>query len=489
MSQSSSNNPENAENGKYRDNDAGESSRQNLVIEEEFIDFEEFKREYCDESHQEEGATNADGEVIEIEYILPPPPPFPPRAGGFPPPPFPPPCGVNPMGPPPPILRQPPFAMPPGRRRDNNASNRKSTSANRIKPAGGSAVRTPQTDSFFEKNFGDAEAFLSPTSEDAPSSSPKQSRKSIAEMRSKRADELQEIGKRKAISNKKSNILNWTGVFVRIVFSLIFIAVLSGGCFFLIRYYYEKISERGRITEEMLQKTEEENTPSYYSQLTAPESDAGLFLKKFYESLGDLNTISKSSDMLLKGKIESNGKEEEFYCLQKNGRSFVKIGLGANERAYLVGLPNEGVYLLKEGRTTGDKSALDDKQSLFLRALVMFDEPLFERMFSENGAVKSASLNDVEYDPQGSLNGIPSPSIEVREQGLKAKYFFDAKTSLIKKCELSSAEHTISVAYDKYTHIDNVQAPETRTVYLGGKPVASVTMDFMVRNRGLMFPR
>ncbi len=262
MSQSSSNNPENAENGKYRDNDAGESSRQNLVIEEEFIDFEEFKREYCDESHQEEGATNADGEVIEIEYILPPPPPFPPRAGGFPPPPFPPPCGVNPMGPPPPILRQPPFAMPPGRRRDNNASNRRNTGANRMRPTGGSAVRTPQTDSFFEKNFGDAEAFLSPTSEDAPSSSPKQSRKSIAEMRSKRADELQEIGKRKAISNKKSNILNWTGIFVRIVFSLIFIAVLSGGCFLLIRYYYEKISERGRITEEMLQKTEEENAPS-----------------------------------------------------------------------------------------------------------------------------------------------------------------------------------------------------------------------------------
>ena len=44
MSQSSSNNPENTENGKYRDNDAGESSRQNPVIEEEFIDFEEFKR-------------------------------------------------------------------------------------------------------------------------------------------------------------------------------------------------------------------------------------------------------------------------------------------------------------------------------------------------------------------------------------------------------------------------------------------------------------
>ena len=43
MSQSASNNPENAENGKYRDNDAGESSRQNPIIEEEFIDFKEFE--------------------------------------------------------------------------------------------------------------------------------------------------------------------------------------------------------------------------------------------------------------------------------------------------------------------------------------------------------------------------------------------------------------------------------------------------------------
>lgn len=51
--------------------------------------------------------------------------------------------------------------------------------------------------------------------------------------------------------------------------------------------------------------------------IDGPRKRCRTIPKKFYESLGDLNTISKSSDMLLKGKIESNGKEEEFYCLQK----------------------------------------------------------------------------------------------------------------------------------------------------------------------------
>lgn len=459
-------------------------------IEEEFIGYKEFEKEIENDFYA--GEENGESEVIEIEYILPPPPPqmpFPPRMGRIPPRAFPPPAippmATRPFGTPP--MGRPPFPPPFGlqAKSSKRAKNPDANFANVASNKKSSGKKSSDSIAADKKIYYDAEEYLDPINEDAPSQFPPKGRKSIADMRSKRAEEMLEIGKRKAISNKKTSFLNALGLFARIVFSVVFLGILIGGCFLLIRYYYEKISERGRITEEMLEKSEEQASSGYW-QWAVPDNEAGIFLKKFYESLGDINTISNLNDMLLKGEIERNGVKEEFYCLQKNGRSFVKIGLGAKERAYLVGLPGEGVYLLNEGRTTGEKHKLEENEALLIRALVIFDEPLFMRVFSDNNETKRPLIT---YNGKLMFEGAESPVLSVREQDLQTKYYLDSKTGLIRACILSSPKLEISVSYSKYTSVDNVQTPEIRTISINGKTVASVTMDFMVRNRGMMFPR
>lgn len=135
---------------------------------------------------------------------------------------------------------------------------------------------------------------------------------------------------------------------------------------------------------------------------------------------------------MLKGFIHVNGKTEEFYCIKKsNGRIFAKIGITDNERSYIVGPFGEGVVRLLDGRVSGRKELLPERDALAMRAIVSIDDPLFSRAFEQARDVDT-TLSKIVDEGEADFNGKACDALSMVEQdGTRVTMYLDAETHLI----------------------------------------------------------
>ena len=196
--------------------------------------------------------------------------------------------------------------------------------------------------------------------------------------------------------------------------------------------------------------------------------------------------------MLSKGIISfEKGKPEEFYCIASSDKILLKIGSGTKERTYLIGDFNEGVQQLYEGRISGSKTQLDEKAATVLRAIVYFDDVLATRAFTSKFKSERNYNDSFAYEGISTANGSKCDVVGLMESGnCNMQFHFDQNTHRLSSINYKTPLVSATSSFDEYYDVDNsYKAPKIRNISVNGKHYATVRIDFIVRNRGLILPQ
>ena len=301
-------------------------------------------------------------------------------------------------------------------------------------------------------------------------------------------DRLQLEGKETAIRNaNRETLTSAFGLFFKILYTVSILTILVTLCIIFISYYFNNLSE-GRSKENIsTQSTSDKNANVW----ALGESRAGRIVRPFYEACGLMSEIAETKDMLIKGSISrENMAQESFYSIKKKGDSiFFKYGSGIEEKAYYLDVLTGKVWHLLKGNISGERVELKPKEAALIKALTEFDEQLFVRAFVQRN--RNVALSQLSYGGIANFEGVECSVIEVPEtNGIKINYYFDVRTDLLKAMTLICESDNIEIIYDNYNLGDSVyKLPEKSIIYVNGKRYASISFDFVVRNRGALFPQ
>ena len=290
------------------------------------------------------------------------------------------------------------------------------------------------------------------------------------------AEAMERIGKSQSNKIKGGRAVSALVLFFKCLCNAALLCVFIAGCYFIIEYYREKMIES---SEETLLADKEE------VKWRLEDSKANRVVRRYYDVVGPIEKSAKYSDMLLKGEVDLNGKDEDFYCIKRsNGRSYLRIGSAHKQRAYFIGRPSENVSRLSDMKVSGRKTSLPARESIVLRALSGFDEPIFTRAFGDGKA-----LGEFVYDGYESLDGVKMEVVSIRESQMLLRYFFNPITGDLSALYIKEGANEAIAKFSDYRVCeDGVRYPHKKTVELNGKRVAELDITLAMRNRGFVFP-
>lgn len=414
----------------------------NQYIEEEDI-LDDFSYLDEDDVYEEYYLPNGEIEIDEdedveiIEAVPPPPPPYP---FGFPPPP-------------------PPFAVPP------------------LQEVEIEEVETEEIDIEYDSPKDDLENSTEDYAE------PVEQHQTYAQMNSAQANALANVGIRLSELIKRENgVSNIRAVF-KVFAGLSLFALLCGLCYLFIVWNHSQISKRNEI------ERAEYNRQNIGWRL--PESISNNVIKRFFEFQGAISSVSEFTDMLIKGSIEMNGKDEEFYCIRRaNGSAYIKIGAREDgERTYFIGDASVGVSKLIDMRTSGEKVVLSGKEAIVLRSLVFFDEQMFKLAFITDMRVLAENVDSFKFVGKKNVDSGATELLACNKEKNEYIYEFLSNTGELYSVKINTPNGDVTIKYLDYQPDDSgIKMPFAREVYLNGKLVAKVKSKIIFRNKGFIFP-
>lgn len=409
-----------------------------------YLDDEDVYEEYFIPNGEIE--IDEDEEVEFVEAILPPPPP---------PSPFPPFRGFQPP-------RLPPFVVPP------------------IQEIEIEEVETEE----IEMEYVEEEDVLLSTQQSTPSDDNTIAHhQTYAQMNSAEANVLANVGVEQSELIRRENSLSQLRSFFKVIVGLLVFAGLCGLCYIFILWNHSLISQKNEMDMAEYQRKN--------IGWRLPESISNNIIKRFFETLGSISSVSKLTDMLLKGNIEMNGKKEDFYCIRRaNGATYIKIGANEKgERAYFVGSGSEGVFKLIDLRTAGRKSVLKGKEAIVLQSLLFFDEQMFKLAFITDMRTIGENVESFKFLGRRIIDSIEVDILQSNRDNINFTYAFSSKTGQLHSTNIISSDGEVMIKYADYKPDDSgIKIPFSREIYLNGKLVAKVDSRIIIRNKGFIFP-
>ncbi len=206
---------------------------------------------------------------------------------------------------------------------------------------------------------------------------------------------------------------------------------------------------------------------------------------RFYEVLGGVNQCGSVYDKMVWGSLHIGIRIEQFYCIEKRGIAYVKVGVAPNENIFLLNAEGKAKKLLTPS-IAGDFEVLDIVETEALNALMFFDESLHKAAFvdyvSNNHPFKD--LGHMTY------NNEVFDAIEFQTlSGTKISYYFDLKTNLLIYKFVEQKGVVSRTEYQDYTDFKGVMLPRVRNVFINDKPYGTAIFDTVKFNRDIIFPR
>ena len=314
-------------------------------------------------------------------------------------------------------------------------------------------------------------------------SKPEKHHQTYAQMNSAQASVMASVGVEQSALISRENTMSRVRTFLKILLGLGAFAGLCGLCYLFIHWNHTQISKKGEMD---LAEYQRQNIG-----WRLPESISNDIIKRFFESLGSISTVSELSDMLIKGKINMNGKVEEFYCIRRaNGTAYIKLGTleEGGERAYFVA-GRDGVSKLIDMRVSARKTQLQGKDALVLQALVFFDEQMFNWAFLTDMRAINENVESFKFVGRRNVDSQEADVLSTNRDSNNYEYAFSSKTGELLTTTIRSANDEVVVKYSDYKADDGgVKIPFMREIYLNGKFVATVDSRIVIRNKGFIFP-
>lgn len=273
--------------------------------------------------------------------------------------------------------------------------------------------------------------------------------------------------------------------------SLFMLGLLSAVCALSIYFIYDKTSVKGMETEKVIAAEEGEYLRSR-NYWFLPESPANKVVKNFYMSMGDLEFVGNFEDISFRGFVNFKDRRESIYCIKRPNGSYIKLGMGDSARAYLVELNENGqinVYKLLDGNINGRREELEKFEAEKIRALSAYDDDLIVKAFPRDKIMRGES--GFSLGEKEMLNGVECEIILLQElDGLNKKYCFSENHASLIALISEFGGKKIEIFFSRFIASDGgYRVPEVRQIFVDGELYAEVAADFIVRNRGAMFPR
>ncbi len=291
------------------------------------------------------------------------------------------------------------------------------------------------------------------------------------------ADRGEEQARRISTDDTTSKIVS----FFKILAGIACVFAMMALCFVFVYWQYSKVSQESAIAND---------SSSSVSAWKLPPSVPNDIIQYFYNSLGEMSSISEYRDMLVKGTLELNGKTEDFYCIRRaNGNCYVKIGSIENERAYYISSDSDGVFRLIDMRANGRREAVSTNESLTLKALANFDENMFKLAFGSDVRVIGSTSTNFSYVGKSNINGVPVDVLKYSHFGTEYKYCFSTKDTSLLSTTMTQGQSSVTVEYSDYQNTNTeMKFPFARKILLNGKPLGSVLVKVALVNKGFVIP-
>lgn len=342
------------------------------------------------------------------------------------------------------------------------------------------------------ENFEDEQDFIDEEGlEDAEPVSSIDKRDCVALMHDAELDKLRLSGLQTARVNRniESNKQILSAI-LSLVFFILAIASVVFASFLGYKYFKSEQSKAAQEkTDSAVAAEDSEMKSDDLSGWGLKDSQLNDILGAFYSSIGQIDKIAESVYILQRGYVEIGGKSEEFHCIKKpTGEAYLRLGLGKGERAYLITSFETSSQRLYNGTLSGRKADLSIEEELPVRALSAFDEVIFLRAFSR---VSLAARIPLQYDGKAEINSVSCNVISVKEErGNDLLYYFNSQTKLLDRLVVNNGSSTVQIDFSDYSIGDEFyHFPRVREISVNGKPFAKVTVDFVVSNRWMFFPR
>lgn len=269
------------------------------------------------------------------------------------------------------------------------------------------------------------------------------------------------------------------------------LGVLGIICAFFIMHIYEKNIKKGSETESIIASAESEDLRSRNYWFLS-ESPAHRVMKNFYMAMGDLEFVGNFEDISFRGFVSFKDKKESIYCIKRPDGTYIKLSMGAGARAYLSEIRESGevaTFKLLDGNINGKREEIVGIEAEKIRALTAYDDDPLTKAFPRNKIMRGDSgfsLGEKEV-----FYGMQCEVLHYQElNGLKKKYYFSENHTDLLALIIEIDGNKIECIFSNFIASDGgYRVPEKRKIFLNGELYAEVTADFIIRNRGALFPR
>lgn len=266
--------------------------------------------------------------------------------------------------------------------------------------------------------------------------------------------------------------------FARLFLFLVFMSAITAGAYFI----FEMVAPQQEILPENIGQNRNLAGKNYWN---LEPSKANNAVMRFYEALGGVNECGAVYDKMIWGSFHVGIRIEQFYCIEKRGIAYVKVGVSPHENIFLLNAEGKAKRLLSPS-VSGDSEVMGWAETEALNGLIFFDEPLHKAAFVDYMSNRHP-FKDLGH---ASYNGDVFDAIEFQTlSGAKITYFFDLKTGLASYKFVEQKDASSRVEYQDYVEFNGIRLPRVRNVFINEKPYGTAIFDTVKFNRDIIFPR
>ena len=306
----------------------------------------------------------------------------------------------------------------------------------------------------------------------------------ISSMKTEAAEKMLEIGQQQEVVIRSGRFFWLLKVIFKWLISIAIVGALSAGCAYVVLSFFQTKSTNSTGVEVR-------DAPVGNFEWRLQDGQARSCLEDFYKAIGISKNYITATDVLMKGSVVFGKNSDTVYIVKKlaENKSFIKIGNGNMAKAYFIDGLYKNVNNMIDGGMSGRRKEMNKADSLILRALVLFDDSIFLRVFSRDFFSRK-ELEEISYEGEVTINGKDCRLIKVKERdNIDINFFFENKTSRLFKAEYVQNNQKVEVFFLDYKPIDDEQSrPFKRRILINSKPYAELNFDFIVRRDGLLFP-
>lgn len=266
--------------------------------------------------------------------------------------------------------------------------------------------------------------------------------------------------------------------FVRLFFFLIFMSAITAGAYFI----FHMVAPQQEILPDNLGPNRNLAGKNYWNLESSKPNNVVM---RFYEALGGVNKCGAVYDKMIWGSFHVGIRIEQFYCIEKRGIAYLKVGVSPHENIFLLNAEGKAKRLLTPS-VSGDSEVMGWAETEALNGLIFFDEPLHKAAFVDYMSNRHPfkDLGHMTY------NGEVFDAIEFQTlSGAKITYFFDLKTGLASYKFVEQKDAASRVEYQDYVEFSGIKLPRVRNVFVNEKPYGTAIFDTIKFNRDIIFPR